>query len=191
MDFNLSNYNRSIVNHYKKNWGNDFVVERWEKGEMIDLYPQFCILIFPPHAERNMWTYATCAMSDIRVQNDIELHMFSAIKDDSMIELLTVVAHYHKTGKKLDVGHTVNFGRPWQNDSNCMHGYISLPYLDGPDLEIHTDERFGKEVHFYWLIPITDEELEYKKANGLEALEELFDDSEFNYLDSKRSSLVS
>jgi len=48
----------------------------------------------------------------------------------------------------------------------------------------------NREIHFYWLIPITKTELEYKKEYGLEALEDKFDTDEFNYLNPNRRSIV-
>lgn len=45
-------------------------------------------------------------------------------------------------------------------------------------------------IRFLWLIPITEEELRYKKENGLEALENIFEETEFNYIDPFRDSVV-
>lgn len=41
-------------------------------------------------------------------------------------------------------------------------------------------------MRFLWLIPITPEEAEFKKQNGLEALEERFEAANFDYLDPSR-----
>jgi hypothetical protein len=41
-----------------------------------------------------------------------------------------------------------------------------------------------------WLIPITKAEREFKKAQGLEALEALFEKKQFNYLDPARPSVA-
>jgi hypothetical protein len=45
-------------------------------------------------------------------------------------------------------------------------------------------------VQFLWLLPITKQEVEFKKKYGLEALEQKFDESAFNYLDPQRKSVV-
>jgi hypothetical protein len=45
-------------------------------------------------------------------------------------------------------------------------------------------------IRFLWLIPITAEELQYKKDNGVEALENKFEETEFNYIDPFRNSVV-
>jgi hypothetical protein len=118
----------------------------------------------------------------------IELHMFSPREAVEVVELLYVTAHYHRTAAKLNVGHSVNFGRPWMGASKSEYGLVSLPYLDGPSLENLTIG--SKELKFYWLIPVTYSEVEFKKQNGLEALERLFDGTRFDYLDPERAAVV-
>jgi hypothetical protein len=103
----------------------------------------------------------------------MELHMFSPWASPEIEELLVVTADFHRTGATLDVGHSVNFGRPWLRGSRCQHGLISLPYLYGSSLE---NLRIGPRlVKCYWLIPITSDEVNYKQQNGLEALEQTFE----------------
>lgn len=179
---------KEIKKHYEHQWREKAEFCQWRKGPVRELPENFGILKFPPRIGRNMWTYATCGMSSQPDSNRIELHLFSPCESEGIVELLTVVAHYHLTGDYVDVGHTVNFGRPWLPNSRCDHGLISLPYLDGPDLE-WLDASSGK-VRFLWMIPITPEEMKYAVQNGLESLEKLFDESNFNYLDSKRRSVV-
>jgi hypothetical protein len=103
-------------------------------------------------------------------------------------ELLVVTAHDHRTGKRLALGDTVNFGRPWVLGSLCDHGLISLPYLDGPTLKWLTIN--GDETRFLWLIPITKLEVEFARENSLEALESRFQKQRFNYLDPQRQPVV-
>jgi hypothetical protein len=136
-----------------------------------------------------MWTYATCGMSAGIDENPIELHLFSPVQAEELVELLTVVAHYHRRGARLGLGHTVNFGRPWLPGSRCSFGLISLPYLDGPDLEVARGSAFGCEVRCLWLIPITAREVQFKKQRGLEALENLFQAAGIDYVDPHRPDL--
>jgi hypothetical protein len=104
---------------------------------------------------RDMWTYATCSVSTALDEEPIELHLFSPVQAEELVELLTVVAHFHITGARLGLGHTVNFGRPWLPGSRCSFGLISHPYLDGPSLEVARGPAFRREVRCLWLIPIT------------------------------------
>lgn len=179
-----------IVSHYASVWGGSPTVRHWERGPTDDLPAAFCVLEFPPTDNRALWTYATAGMSAFLCPDPLEIHLFSPAQTDLHVELLTAVAHYHCTGQRLGVGHTVNFGRPWIEKSNCDRGLLSLPYLDGPKLEQFVSPEDGTLVRFLWLIPITEAEVEYKKTSGLEALEQKFEQSGFDYLDPRRPSVV-
>ena len=127
-------------------------------------------------------------MSEESDADPLELHLFSPIESAEHVELLTVTAHFHRTGGRLALGHTVNFGRPWLESSECTYGLISLPYLDGPTLEVL--RLNSKTVRFLWLVPVTQREVEFKKRHGQEALETRLEAAKFNCLDPKRSSVV-
>jgi Suppressor of fused protein (SUFU) len=177
-----------IINHYEKNWGSTAGTLCLNAGPINELPAGFKILEYPPTNRRKMWTYAICGLS---LQGDaisLELHLFSPIQTNEHVELLTAIAHYHLTGDYLDVRHTVNFGRPWLQGSESDHGLITLPYLDGPKLEwLKTGNH---KIHFLWLIPITPEEVQFQKLHGAEALEQRFEDCNFDYLDPLRKSIA-
>jgi Suppressor of fused protein (SUFU) len=181
-------YFDKVFEHYKKCWNSEPNVYLWNKGPIQKLPFEFRVLEFPIFGSRNMWTYATCCMSDLSCANPIELHIFSPNRDEGLIELLTAITYYHWNTGNLNIDHTVNFGKPWKDGSKCEFGLISLPYLDGPALEnLHLPDT---TIKFYWLIPITKDEVEYKKKFGVESLEKIFDSSSFNYLDAGRRSVV-
>jgi|ERR1700722_973109 len=181
-------YCENIRDHYLGCWQTEVRTVKFDKGPIGDLPKQFRVLLFGPSATRRMWTYATQCMSQPEDKEGLELHLFSAEQHDEIAELLVATAHYHRTGAVLGLGHTVNFGRPWLPGSLCDHGLISLPYLDGPNLECLEDN--GTETRFLWLIPVTRAEVEFARRNGLEALESRFQELRFNYLDPKRPSVV-
>jgi hypothetical protein len=178
----------SIENHYSTVWKTAPELCEFSAGPIGQLPHGFAILRFAPHNGRKMWTYATRCMSLPDDENPVELHMFSPFRTDEMVELLVATAHFHRTSTKLDVGHSVNFGRPWIDGSQCDYGLISLPYLDGPDLEVLS--LGSRTVKFYWLIPVTPSEVDFKKRLGLEALEVEFDRSGFDYVNPQRKSVV-
>ena len=135
-----------------------------------------------------MWTYATCCMSQPSDASPIELHMFSPLETKEVVELLYVTAHYHRTGARLDLGHTVNFGRPWLLGATASYGLVSRPYVDGPGLEyVQIGEKWARCL---WLIPITRDEVEFKKLKGLETLERKFEEAGLDYLARRRDSVV-
>lgn len=184
----LNSYQKKLQEHYCNVWDSIPSNHCWNKGPIQELPKGFEILRFKPTKSRDMWTYATCGMSLPTDPSPLELHIFAPKMNDDLVELLTVVAHYHRTSSSLGHGHTVNFGQPWWNKSICEYGLISLPYLDGPALEwLDTNDI---KAQFLWLIPVTIKEVEYKKEFGLDALEEKFDNLDFNYSNPLRQSIV-
>lgn len=182
------NWTQTIEEHYLRNWKTSPELCPFNGGPIHELPTGFKVLAFPPHAGRSLWTYATCGMSLPQDEQRTELHIFSPRADDGIVELLHAVAHFHRTGARLDLWHTVNFGRPWLESSRCTFGLISLPYLDGPPVE--NLETANGIVKNYWLVPITQAELDFKKSAGIEALETHFEKACFDYSDPLRASVV-
>lgn len=182
-------YQNQIIKHYEEVWEVTANLYLWDKGPIEKLPYDFRILEFAPTKKRNMWTYATCCMSNPEDVYPLELHIFSSERDDTIIELLTSVAYYHRNTSQLGLHHTINFGRPWRNGAESNHGFISLPYLDGPHLEDMELNR-NKIVKFYWLIPVTEKEVIFKIENGVAALERKFEQIDFDYINPKRRGLV-
>ena len=181
-------WNKAIEKHYRSACGVDPEICTLPVCPHHQLSDHLAVQRYPPHVIGRVWPFATRGMSRPNDPKPLELHMLSPCPSNAMTELLVATAHYHRTGAVLDLGHSVNFGRPWLDNSLCEYGLISLPYLDGPTLEIM---KFNESAaHFYWLIPITKAELEYKKQNGLDALEAQFERTGFHYADPHRSSVV-
>ncbi|MBK8501640.1 MAG: suppressor of fused domain protein [Saprospiraceae bacterium] len=182
-------YREKLKIHYHNAWKAESKEIAWSKGPMTQLDRDFKVLQFEPGEYHDMWIYATTGMSDLSFLDPIELHIFSSVPSDSIVEILTAVAYCHKNDIPLNLGHTVNFGIPWLNKSRCTFGLISLPYLDGPLLENFT---IGNTiVKCFWLIPVTGLEVEYKNSKGLESLENEFEKGRFNYHDPNRQSVIS
>jgi len=178
----------NIENHYRDAWNAEPDICRFSAGPIGQLPQGFSILRFSPHGNRKMWTYATRCMSLPEDSKSIELHMFSPHQADEVVELLVATAHFHRTATKLDIGHSVNFGRPWLDESESEYGLVSLPYLDGPELEILS--LGSSVVNFYWLIPVTSSEIHFKNERGLESLEVEFDRVGFDYANPQRKSVI-
>jgi hypothetical protein len=181
-------YNSQIESHYRSVWKAHGVPLKLPSGPWSEVAPCFCVLEFEPTPQRSLWTYATAGMSAY-AQSGLELHMHSDERDTTLAELLTATAHYHVTGQRLNLGHSVNFGRPWRHGSHCSHALVSLPYLDGPELEYFRSET-GAQARCLWLIPITQEEVAFKRIHGIEELERVFDKVEVRYAHPGRNSVV-
>lgn len=185
----MTEYCRAIKRHYEQVWCSTGSVVRFPKGPIHELPSGFRVVRFEPTHHRQLWTYATVGMSLPSDACRLELFVLANRRIDfDVAEVLFAVAHYHRTANPLDLGHTVNFGRGWADNSRCTHALVSLPYLDGPILE--NAEVAGRQVRFLWLVPITPAEKDYVRMNGQSALEDLFEESGFDYADPGRPALV-
>jgi hypothetical protein len=177
-----------IEAHYLNVWTGELHAQKFSHGPTHELPTEFSVVMLPPAGTRTDWIYATTCMSQRADTKRIELHFRSMTEDNTVVELLYAIAHFHRHGKKLDLGHTVNFGRRWAHKSNCEFGLVSLPYLDGPNLELLSLKN--ETIHFYWIVPIYESELDFKRTYGLDALERKFDEVGLHYADPTRSPVV-
>jgi hypothetical protein len=180
-------YLRTVEEHLRRRWGSFDELEL-PGGPMKQAVADFRVLKFQLSSKRRLLTFATRGMSDMSDAEKLECFIFSPEPDNSLCELLTVLAWYHRTGARLGLGHTVNFGRPWLPQSLCSYGLFSLPYLDGPELEWLDSD--GIETRFLWLIPITLQERDFKMRFGLDALESRFESAQFDFGNPYRQSIV-
>jgi len=186
---NSNRYTDRLRHHYELYFGVTGNKVKWTKGSTHKLHPDFYILEIESSKRRAMWAYATVGMSLDRNDNNlIELITYSPTKDSSRVELLTVNASFHRNSEALNLHHTVFIGQLTNFDTTCDHGFISLPYLDGKELEIF--QFYEKEIHCYWYIPITKAERDFKMMKGCNALEDLFEEKQFDHLDMRRKSVV-
>lgn len=183
-----SRYFGALVDHYRRCWSSSYNQPEFHQGPVDQLPAGFRVLEFPPWGDRKMWTYCTVCMSDTPDDSPLELHLFSRSQDASLVELLFAIGHYHHNSRRLGLNDTVNFGRPWLSGSPCEHGLISLPYLDGPELEWLSVGM--KNTRFLWVIPVTETEVRFARKFGVQALEERFEAGRFDYLDPLRRAAV-
>ncbi|OWP62152.1 hypothetical protein CDA63_15575 [Hymenobacter amundsenii] len=182
-------YTETCRQHYEEYFGQLGRKIIWSKGPVGKLHPYFYVIEFAPSEAHETWRYCTVGMSlDQPKYAAIELFVLSPYQDESIAELLVACASFHRNDAILDLNHTVNIGRPWLSDSICDHAFVSLPYLHGEALELL---YLGDDLtHYYWLIPITEAERDFKINHGTEALEQLFEDEGLDYLNPMRNSLV-
>ena len=182
-------YTDKLKQHYENYFGISGQIHRLGHGLTKKALSDFYVLEFRPNRIHNFWIYCSVGMSSNRQDDNlIELLIFSPKQDLSQVELLTVCADYHQNGLPLNLNHTINIGRPWIDNSECDHGFISLPYLDGENLELFA---FNKKIfNCYWLIPITKNERSFKITHGTEALEQLFEETQIEFLNPQRKCLV-
>jgi hypothetical protein len=161
----------------------------WPSVPMERLIPGFFVYrIAPGHRDR-AWTFVTsgCWRATVEDGHGFEFVFSALTSDDRHVEILTLLAYYHASGEqhRLGIGHTVAIGEPWLTGSSCDSLLVSLPYPYGPDLE--SCEWATGHARVLWVMPITASERAFAAVNGLEALEQKFDDAAVFYLDARRA----
>lgn len=179
-----------VLKHYQSFFkGHKQELFTWDIGPIKEMVPSFQVFRAEPGPQINLWSYASIGAS--RLWHDesglLEFIVHSPIESPRLVETMAMVTHFHGN-RTLGIGHSLPIGEPWMDDSECDHWLISKPYPLGPKLEICNLEN--THIHVAWLLPITEEEKEYKVKNGLEALEQLFEDKGLEYWDIQRKSLV-
>ena len=177
-----------IIQHYEDVWGVEYTHKISKDSAMHALDPAFRVLEFSQLPDRPEWAYATCGMSLAKDPKPIEIHLFSLKRDRKLVDLLSSIAYGYRNGDAMEVNDIVNFGRPWHKNSICTHGLVSLPYPDGSKMEV--ERILGKNTFFYWMIPITEREADYKKNCGIYDLNLLFDEPPLDYMNIRRRSVV-
>lgn len=169
--------------------GHEISKHQWMLGPTPDAMPGFRVLCAGPGPRTGHWTYLSLGASAIEnaASGSLEFFLVAPAEDLRHVELVTMVAWYHKTDG-LGHSHTVPIGHPWLPNSQCDHLLVTTPYPFGPELEICNVD--GMQVYVLWLLPITEAEREFKALNGLESLEQLFDTAAIDYSDPQRQSVA-
>lgn len=162
---------------------------RWTKGRSAETMPWLQIIEAPMD---NKFHYLTAGASKILdgPGYGMEFCYIANEKSCDNIELLAMVSYMHSMqSHRLDVGHTMNIGRPIANSSHLDRLLVSLPYPYGSDFEfVHLSD--GSHVRVLWLLPISKSEEHFRHEHGLEQLEELFDTNEIDFSDPLRNLVV-
>jgi hypothetical protein len=159
----------------------------WTLGPALDELPELRVIEFAPGPKTNLWIYVTIGAWKSRKDPQLEFSIAAPEQDLRHVELLFMAAWYHKH-HRLGVGHTLPIGEPWLRGSNCEFFLVSTPYPFGPEFEVCN--LSDGHIHFLWLLPITEAERKFKMNEGLEAIEQRFDESGLLYWVSDRVSVV-
>jgi hypothetical protein len=155
--------------------------------------PDLRALEIKPRSEVFANIYVSSGASDVRPRDAeaAEFFLYSKTSAVRHVELLSLVAYMHRfDSHHLDVGHTMNIGRPWEPGSKFDRLLVSLPYAAGRDFELlHVSPEL--HIRFLWLIPISATEERFRHEHGLEALESRFDEAGIDFTDPNRRCLVS
>lgn len=162
-------------------------VHQWTLGRAVDELPRLRVAEFTPGPKTGLWVYVTIGAWEVCDDPRLEFLIAAPNRDQRHVELVTMAAWYHGQ-YKLGTGHTLPIGEPWLPGSSCEFFLASLPYPFGPDLEVCNVA--GTHLHVVWLLPITATEREFKVREGVEALEQRFDECGLEYWVPDRASVV-
>src|SRR5690348_550525 len=102
------NYSDQVAQHYENIWQQLGRRCHLDGGPTHQLPDGLSVLEFGPTTRREVWTYATCGMSQVQTAGPIELHLLSPVRDGRHVESLTAIAHYHHNVCPLSLGDSVN-----------------------------------------------------------------------------------
>jgi hypothetical protein len=182
-----------ILSHYRGLWGADNVDEvHWTLEHTASRMPDFDIAKIRTNQPDGMRIFASVGAwrATAAEQHGLEFVAVARSESASVLRHLTMAAYYHAglPENRLGVGHTVAIGEGWVDGSPLDALFVSLPYLWGPKLE-HC-QLPDRHVQVLWLIPIYETEREYTRARGVDALEQRFEETSFDYLDPFRPSVL-
>jgi hypothetical protein len=151
------------------------------------LSPYFSVLEYP--AEHRFAAYCTLGASykvipgsqasfgDARgVRHEYILHAFPDYAD-AAVELLIMLSEFpFKHSLEIGPGFVLPIGEPVAEGSHMEYLYFTYPFMDEPDIARHAQgqiERPEALIQTLWVFPIYRSEVEFIRANGPEAFEEL------------------
>lgn len=186
----MSSVINAIREHVERFWPDQSHEEfSWELGPIEDQVPGFRVRRVAPLGPSEPWVYLTIGASSVAEGGAKEFFLLAPSESPRHIETLAMVASFHADSRyTLQLGNTIDIGRPWAEGSAADHLLVSLPYPYGPALEIC--EISEPTVQILWLVPVTKAEVNFAAANGVEELEQLLDASGIDVASSTRRSLV-
>lgn len=167
--------------------GHEFSEHQWPLGPATEAFPRLRIAEITPGPVIGFWVYATIGAFEVHDAPRLEFVIIAPEADQRHVEVLTMVAWYHAR-QCLGTGHTLPIGEPWLPKSTCDHLLVSSPYPFGPGLEICNVEDW--HLHYLWVLPIASSERDFKAREGLEALEQLFEEYAIEFWNPNRPSVV-
>jgi Suppressor of fused protein (SUFU) len=158
-------------------------------GPLAETNPHFHVLRIAPASPNDLWTYLSiggwAAGDDER--HGLEFILTVATEEPRAVDLLAMTVYY-QSENPLAWGELVPIGEPWLAGSQCAEFLLSTPYPFSPELQ--TTDVGTRRVDFLWLLPVTEDESAYMRANGQEALESRFDEIGLEYWDVQRTSAI-
>ena len=178
----------NIIQHFKSYFeGHDFELVSWDTGPIKDIIPEFQVIKFSPGKKCDQRVYCSVGTSKINHETAgvYEFIVISPVESERIVQMLAMATYFHSQ-HGLEYTDTVPIGEPWLEGSLCDNWLVSLPYSFDQSLELILTNR----TRVACLIPISGAEREYIAENGLEALEQQFDEVNLKHWEIDRVSVV-
>lgn len=149
------------------------------------------IMECPDPIDSNINFYSTIGLSDIEVNNKRYEILFTGYASETEIgNILSSCAFFiMKDGWGIKPGAVFEtLVEMYKENLDMKHVLFTSPYLWEDKLEDFEVEN--DKINFLLGIPISDAELKFKAKEGLEALENLFEEEEINIFDINRKSVL-
>jgi len=172
-----------------------------------DIHVDICAI--DPTPERNHYTLVTMGMGAHRMNVPKEIRHNKLDRAELLITLppdwkirdsdekwywpirwLKILARLpgeHDTW--LGYGHTVPNGEPFADNTELCGVMLTMPYFFGNEASV-CKLPGGEEIRFYQVVPLYEDEMDFKIAYGAEALEDLFPEDFDLVLDINRKNVV-
>ena len=172
-----------------------------------DIHVDICII--SPKPERNYHTLVTMGMGAHRMKVPKGLRKHKLDRAELLITLppdwelqnenekwfwplswLKILARLPgEYNTWLGYGHTVPNGKPFADNTELSGVLITMPYNFGQEAGV-CELPDGDKINFYQIVPLYDDEMNFKLENGAEALEELFPEDFDMVVDVARKSII-
>ena len=172
-----------------------------------DIHVDICVI--DPTPERNYYTLVTMGMGAHRMKVPKELRKMGLDRAEVLITLppdwdlksddekwywplrwLKILARLPgEYDTWLGYGHTVPNGEPFAENTQLSGVMLSMPYYFGPEASVCTLPK-GDKVNFYQVIPLYENEMNFKIQNSAEDLEDRFPENFNMVLDIARENVV-
>ena len=180
-----NDYYISLRKHYEKYLGKCEAEIKYMKGKYQNLPEKFHLEIYSK--DENTKIMITSGLGLKEETENIEFFIYYSTKKYSELqiaEIMYIVSYYHYCEEKLFVNHIVNLGKPIVDNSKLSRGYLSWPYIEKKEFHLFSN------IKIMWFLPISESEYFFIKRNGINELEELFEETSFNYIDLTREPVV-
>ncbi|MCL2032857.1 MAG: suppressor of fused domain protein [Methanomassiliicoccaceae archaeon] len=172
-----------------------------------DIHVDICIV--DPAPRRNYYTLVTMGMGAHRMKVPRELRGKGLDRAEVLIALppdwdiqnedenwywpircLKSIARLPGDNRTwLGYGHTVSNEEPYADNTELCGALITMPYLFGQEAAVCSLPN-GDEINFYQVLPLYEDEMDFKIEHGAEALEDLFPKDFDMVLDPVRRNVV-